>query len=147
MANPKVNEIFVDLSGEPDNRRKKAKPSEAIVWIPLSELATITITFLGGKTPFCTDVLQSPCRGGCVGALVIGEDDTYDYEISVNGLRVTPEAAPPEIIVDSGSVIPPKGKKSSTKPAEKKSAAKKAAGVKKGGATRKGAKKKAAKKR
>jgi hypothetical protein len=148
MANPKVNEIFVDLSGQPDNPKKKVKPSEAVVWIPKSELETITVTFLGGKTPFCTDVLQAPCRGGCVGALVIGADDKYEYEISVDGVRaVGPEAAPPEIIIDSGSEVPPKGRKSSTKPAEKKSAAKKAAGAKKAGATKKGAKKKAAKKR
>jgi hypothetical protein len=146
MANPKVNEIFVDLSGQPDNPKKKAKASEAIVWIPESELETITVTFLGGKTPFCTDILQAPCRGGCVGALVIGPDDKYVYEISVDGVRVIPEAAPPEIIIDSGSAVPPRGKKSSSK-AAKKSAAKKPAAAKTAGAARKGAKKKAAKKR
>jgi hypothetical protein len=147
MAVPKVNELFVDLSGQPDNRKKKAKPSEAIVWIPESELETITVTFLGGKTPFCTEVLQAPCRGGCVGALVIGPDDNYFYEISVDGLRVSPEAAPPEIIIDSGSEVPPKGRKSPSKATPKKGAAKKRAAAKKAGAARKGAKKKAAKRR
>ena len=72
---------------------------------------------------------------------MIGADDKYVYEISVDGVRVSPEAAPPEIIIDSGSVVPPKGKKGSSKAVQKKSAGKKA------GAAGKGAGKKAKKKR
>jgi hypothetical protein len=152
MAKPTVDQISVDLTGQPDNRKKKAKPAEAVVWTPESELETITVTFLGGKTPFCTDVLQAPCRGGCVGALVIGPDDSYKYQISVDGVRIISSdektgAADPEIIIDSGSEIPPKSKKGSSKAVQKKSAAKRPAGVKKAGAVRKAAKKKTAKKR
>lgn len=150
----KVKEIFVDLGGFPSAKKQPAKQSDAIVWIPDSELETIAITFLEGKTPFYTGVLQAPFPGSVVGALVTGPDDTYKYEISVNGVRaVGPEAAPPEIIIDSGSEVPPKGKKSSSKATPKKNAARKPAAVKKGaaarkgGAARKGARKKGAKKR
>jgi hypothetical protein len=39
-------------------------------------------------------------------------------EISVDGVRVVaPEAAPPEIIIDSGSEVPPQGKKGARKKA------------------------------
>jgi hypothetical protein len=144
---PKVKEIFVDLVGQPSVKKQPAKPSEAIVWIPESELETITVTFLGGKTPFYTGVLQAPCPGGSVGALVIGPDDTYTYQISVDGVRTSSSgAADPEIIIDSGSKVPPKRRNRSSKAVQKKSADKKPAGGKKAG-PKKGAKKKAAKKR
>src|SRR5262249_11001238 len=147
----KVKEIFVDLIGLPSVKKQPAKPLEAIVWIPESELETITITFLGGKTPFYTDVLQAPFPGSSVGALVTGQDDTYKYQISVVGIEGSSsdeqvEAAPPEILIDSGSEVPPKGKKGASKAVQKKRAAKKPAGGKKGTGT-KGAKKKAGKKR
>jgi hypothetical protein len=143
-----VKEIFVDLTGQPNVRRQKAKSSEAIVWIPDSELETITVTFLGGKTPFCTAVLQAPCAGGCVGGVVTQGDDTYKYQISVHGLRSADEttaAADPEIIIDSGSGVPPEPRKNG-KSAQKKSSRKKAWLGKKTGKKKTG-KKKAAKRR
>jgi hypothetical protein len=144
-----VKQIFVDLTAQPNVRRQKAKSSDAIVWIPESELETITVTFLGGKTPFSTDVLQAPFIGGCVGGVVIGGDDTYKYQISVHGLRSADEttaAADPEIIIDSGSGVPPEPRKSG-KSAQKKSSRHKAGRSKKTGKKKKTGRKKAAKKR
>jgi len=123
-----VKQIFVDLTAQPNVRKQKAKSSDAIVWIPESELETITVTFLGGKTPFSTDVLQAPFIGGCVGGVVIGDDDTYKYRLSVNGLHSADEttaAADPEIIIDNGSGVPPEPRKSG-KSAQKKSSQQKA---------------------
>jgi len=146
-----VKQIFVDLTAQPNVRKQKAKSSDAIVWIPESELETITVTFLDGKTPFRTDVLQAPCPGGCVGGVVTGSDDTYKYRISVNRLRTVSEvdttaAADPEIIIDSGSGVPPEPRKRRGKSTQRKNSQRKAGRRKKTGKKKTG-KKKAAKKR
>src|ERR1043165_7256150 len=111
MAHPRVKEIFVALSGQPSTRRQPAKNAEAIVWVPDSQLETMTITFPDDRSPFEFSELVSPGHGGCVGGLVTGPDDHYTYHSTVVTRTGVAAASDPEIIVDSGGGTPPEPKK------------------------------------